>query len=36
MKTEIERWVSECAELTNPDDIYWCDGSEDEAYSLIK
>lgn len=36
MKTELERWVDECAELTAPHNIYWCNGSEEEAYSLIK
>lgn len=36
MATELERWVGECAELTRPDNIHWCDGSEEEAISLIK
>lgn len=26
----IERWVSECAQLTKPRSIYWCDGSPAE------
>jgi phosphoenolpyruvate carboxykinase (GTP) len=31
---ELERWVAECAELTAPDQIYWCDGSEAEIQRL--
>ena len=29
-------WVAEVAELTQPDKIHWCDGSEQEYRSLIK
>ncbi|MBC7320217.1 phosphoenolpyruvate carboxykinase (GTP) [bacterium] len=36
MSTPLERWVEECARLTKPDEIYWCDGSEEEAYRLIE
>ncbi len=27
---EVLQWVTEVAELTTPDDIVWCDGSQDE------
>jgi len=36
MATGLERWVNECAELVRPDNIYWCNGSCEEAHSLIK
>lgn len=36
MSTPLERWVEECAKLTKPDEIYWCDGSEEEAHRLIE
>ncbi|MCF6300688.1 MAG: phosphoenolpyruvate carboxykinase, partial [Proteobacteria bacterium] len=26
----LAEWVKQVAEWTNPDDIYWCDGSEAE------
>ena len=31
----IEKFVSDVAELTKPDDIIWCDGSEKENETLI-
>lgn len=36
MTTPLERWVHEQAQLTKPDKIYWCDGSEEEARKLIE
>ena len=36
MSTPLERWIYECAKLTKPDEIYWCDGSEEEAHRLIE
>jgi phosphoenolpyruvate carboxykinase (GTP) len=32
---ELECWVNEVAELTRPDKIYWCNGSEDEYQGLV-
>lgn len=31
---ELSAWVDEIAQLTEPDDIHWCDGSEDEWNQL--
>ncbi|MEI8349576.1 MAG: phosphoenolpyruvate carboxykinase (GTP) [Candidatus Omnitrophota bacterium] len=36
MMTPIEKWVEEVAGLTEPKEIYWCDGSEKEAQRLIE
>lgn len=36
MATPLEKWVEEQAKLTNPDKIYWCDGSEKEARRLVE
>jgi phosphoenolpyruvate carboxykinase (GTP) len=34
--TPLEKWVDEQAKLTQPDKIYWCDGSDEEAHRLIE
>src|SRR5690348_10104624 len=31
----LEGWVDECARLTRPDHIVWCDGSEREYQELV-
>ncbi len=36
MVTEVEKWVEEQARLAKPSQIYWCDGSEEEAHRLIE
>ncbi len=36
MATPLEEWVEEQARLTRPDNIHWCDGSEEEARRLIE
>jgi len=36
MSTPLEKWVEEQARLTKPDEIYWCDGSEEEAHKLME
>jgi phosphoenolpyruvate carboxykinase (GTP) len=33
---ELKQWVDEVAKLTQPDQIYWCNGSEAEYKSLIE
>ena len=36
MPTPLEKWVDEQANLTKPDKIYWCDGSDTEARKLVE
>src|SRR5436190_16683860 len=31
----VTDWVEECARLTQPDRIHWCDGSDEEYRALI-
>ncbi|HXG52103.1 MAG TPA: phosphoenolpyruvate carboxykinase (GTP) [candidate division Zixibacteria bacterium] len=32
----VQSWVKEVADLCRPDDVFWCDGSEDERDRLIE
>ncbi len=32
----LQKWVEEVSKLTKPDQIYWCDGSEEEYQQLIQ
>ena len=36
MATPVEEWVEDVARLTQPNRIYWCDGSEGEARRIIE
>jgi len=36
MATAVEKWVEKQAELLQPRNIYWCDGSEGEARRIIE
>jgi phosphoenolpyruvate carboxykinase (GTP) len=33
---ELQAWVDQVAELTQPDDIHWCDGSADEYQRMAE
>ena len=35
MIAEMQTWVEECAALTAPDSIHWCDGSQDEYDRMV-
>ena len=34
--TRLREWVDEVAALTQPNDVYWCDGSDDEYEQLAE
>ncbi len=36
MATPVEKWVEEQAQIAQPRKIYWCDGSEGEAFRLLE
>jgi phosphoenolpyruvate carboxykinase (GTP) len=36
MATRLEEWIEQQAQMAQPDRIYWCDGSEDEARKIIE
>jgi phosphoenolpyruvate carboxykinase (GTP) len=33
---DLQKWVEEVSQLTKPDQIHWCDGSEEEYQQLIQ
>lgn len=36
MNTKLQNWVKEVADLCQPDQIYWCDGSQEEYDRLLQ
>jgi len=36
MSTPLERWVDECAGITRPKAVHWCDGSQSEYDRLVR
>jgi phosphoenolpyruvate carboxykinase (GTP) len=35
LNTKLQTWVDECVHLTQPDNVHWCDGSEEEYQKLL-
>ena len=33
---ELQAWVQEMADMCQPDQIYWCDGSQEENDRLLQ
>ena len=36
MPTPLEKWVEEQVQLAKPDQVYWCDGTEEEARRIVE
>ncbi len=36
MPTPLEKWVEEQVQLAKPAQIYWCDGTEEEAHRIVE
>jgi phosphoenolpyruvate carboxykinase (GTP) len=34
--THVQQWVKDVVALCQPDNVYWCDGSEDERERLTE
>ena len=32
----LQQWINEVSELTQPDSIQWCDGSDEQQQALIE
>ena len=33
---ELQKWVDQAAQLTKPDNVHWCDGSDQEYQALVE